>query len=190
MNDGLEKYQDQNQVISIHGYVFPTEQALAETFFLKGADCWGWATWRRGWKLFEADGQKLLDQLKQRALTRQFDFDGSYPYTRMLRLQIDGKNNSWAIRWYASAFLQDRLTLYPGRSLVHNIGLDASGEHCPSTEEFSSAIATTPIMLEDIVIEESPIARERFAEFHRRTRASMLTRISNKIMTTIQRLKK
>ena len=30
---------------------------IPETFFVKGADCWGWATWKRGWDLFELDSQ-------------------------------------------------------------------------------------------------------------------------------------
>jgi hypothetical protein len=72
----------------------------------------------------------LLDELEFRKLTKEFDFSGFHPYTKMLRDQIAGKNNSWAIRWYASAFLKNKLTLYPGKSLVHNIGLDGSGTHC------------------------------------------------------------
>ena len=45
----------------------------------------------------------------------------------MLRDQIRGGNQSWAIRWYAYAFLQDKLVLYPGRSVTSNIGFDRSG---------------------------------------------------------------
>ena len=32
------------------------------------------------------------------------------------------ENHSWAVKWYASAFLKDKLTLYPKYSLVENIG--------------------------------------------------------------------
>ena len=48
----------------------------------------------------------------------------------MLKDQILAKNDSWAIRWYASVFLKDKLTLYPSYSFVQNIGIDNSGEHC------------------------------------------------------------
>ena len=44
MNDGLNYYRDEEQVISIHGYIYPFDAKLPETFFLRGADCWGWAT--------------------------------------------------------------------------------------------------------------------------------------------------
>jgi hypothetical protein len=48
---------------------------------------------------------------------------------KMLDDQVKGKNNSWAIRWYASAFLKNKLTLYPKNSFVKNIGIDGSGTH-------------------------------------------------------------
>ena len=186
MNEGLEKYQDEHQVISIHGYIYPVEQALPETFFLKGADCWGWATWKRGWDLFDPDGKKLLAELKRRKLTRQFDFDGSYPYIKMLKNQIVGKNNSWAIRWYASAFLAGKLTLYPGRSLVHNTGIDGSGTHCSDTMDFSGELAHSPITIEDIKVEESLIARQQFVKFHLRTQSSLAVQVSQKVFGQIR----
>ena len=190
MNDGLEKYRDDQRVISIHGYIYPVERELPESFFLKGADCWGWATWKRGWELFEPDGRRLLDELKRRKLTCQFDFDGRYPYTKMLKDQIAGKNNSWAIRWYASAFLNDKLTLYPGRSLVHNIGADGSGTHCSETRDFSGELATAPIAVRNIAVGESLSARQLFAEFHKRTRPPFPVRVANKVFGQIQRLRR
>lgn len=186
MNEGLEKYQDEHQVISIHGYIYPVEQTLPETFFLKGADCWGWATWKRGWDLFDLDGKKLLAELKRRKLTRQFDFDGSYPYIKMLKDQLAGKNDSWAIRWYASAFLAGKLTLYPGQSLVHNTGIDGSGTHCSDTMDFSGELARSPITIEDIKVEESLIARQQFVKFHLRTQSSLAARVSQKVFGQIR----
>lgn len=190
MNEGLEKYRDEQRVISIHGYVYPVDQALPETFFLKGADCWGWATWKRGWDSFNHDGQSLLDELRRRKLTCQFDFDGSYPYTKMLRDQIAGKNNSWAILWYASAFVMGKLTLYPGRSLVHNIGVDGSGFHCSESNQFSAELSKIPIVVTEIAIEDAQVARQRFIEFHKRTRPILPIRVANKIFRRLQRMKK
>ena len=84
MNDALLFYKNNEKVISIHGYVYPVAEQLPETFFIKGADCWGWATWKRGWSLFEKDGSKLLNDLRKRSLTKAFDFDNSYYFTQML----------------------------------------------------------------------------------------------------------
>lgn len=68
MNEALDLFANDERVISIHGYTYPVKQPLPEAFFLPGADCWGWATWRRGWALFNPDGQMLLDQLKRHNL--------------------------------------------------------------------------------------------------------------------------
>jgi len=53
MNEALEFYKDAEKVVCVHGYIYPIEAKLPETFFLRGADCWGWATWKRGWDLFD-----------------------------------------------------------------------------------------------------------------------------------------
>lgn len=165
MNEAVAIYRDDPKVASIHGYVYPTEKTLPETFFLKGADCWGWATWRSAWANFEQDGGKLLQQLKKKRLGKEFDLDGVAPFTEMLKNQIAGKNDSWAIRWHASAYLAGLYTLYPGRSLVRNIGLDSSGTHCEETNKFESSLSPCPIQVRPIPVEESQIGRSAFHEF-------------------------
>ena len=40
MNDALDKYETDDRVICVHGYVFPIDE-LPGTFFIRGADCWG-----------------------------------------------------------------------------------------------------------------------------------------------------
>jgi len=160
MNEALEFYEGDDEVISISGYIYPIED-IPETFFIRGADCWGWATWKRGWKLFESNGKKLLSELKTRNLTSKFDIFGAYNYTGMLEDQINGKNDSWAVRWYASAFLKEKLTLYPGKSLTYNIGLDNSGTHCGHSNMFEVEVAKKSIIIKKIPLEESNLALKK-----------------------------
>lgn len=181
MNEALERYRTDERVISIHGYVYPVARSLPETFFLRGADCWGWATWRRGWRLFNPDGHFLLNELKRRKLSKLFDFNGATGYTAMLRDQVEGLNDSWAIRWHASAFLANKLTLYPGRSLVHNIGNDGSGTHCGESSMLDVTLAKTPVEFEAIQVEESYVARDIIKGFFRSQRAPIKYRIFIKI---------
>ena len=167
MNDGLDFYEKEKRVISIHGYIYPLKQKLNSNFFIKGADCWGWATWKRGWDLFNKDGKYLLTQLENKNLTKEFDFDNTYPYTKMLENQIAGKNNSWAIRWYASAFLANTLTLYPKESLVANIGFDDSGSHCSQTSNFNVNLCNERVIINNNIIIESKQARLLIKKFFR-----------------------
>ncbi len=177
MNDALDRFVDDERVISVHGYIYPVQQALPDAFFLRGADCWGWATWRRGWYLFNPDGQALLDQLKRQNLIKAFDFNGAYGYSQMLKSQIKGTNDSWAIRWYASAFLADKLTLYPGRSLVHNIGNDSSGTHCGSYSTYDTTLSNLPINLTGVEVKPSKIGLSAFERFFLQSKAKTLSKV-------------
>lgn len=186
MNEALEKYADDERVVSIHGYVYPVVQPLPEAFFLRGADCWGWATWHRGWACFNSDGQFLLDELKRRKLIRAFDYNGTYPYSKMLEEQIKGTNESWAVRWYASAFLAAKLTLYPGRSLVHNIGNDNSGTHCGESADFDANLSSAHISLNNINSEPSQEGRQAFEYFFRQGKMGLLGRLAHKSRALIR----
>jgi hypothetical protein len=182
MNDALDLYEEEEAVISVHGYVYPVKGDLPELFFIKGADCWGWGTWKRGWSKFEIDGEKLYTQLIEKNATYQFDFEGSYPYTKMLKENSEGKNSSWAVRWYASAFLNDLYTLYPGKSLVFHEGGDGSGINTGYDVLLDVNLAEKPIKVTKIKIEQSKIAYDSFKIFlHQLTNPSLLTKIKGRI---------
>lgn len=181
MNDGLVMYEHDETVVSIHGYVYPVKGALPETFFIRGADCWGWATWKRGWDVFRSDGTALMKEITDKGLRREFDWGGHYGNIRMLKRQIAGKVDSWAIRWHASAFLQNKLTLYPGTSLVNNIGGDSLGTHTKSLDEFRADIAVTPVRIERLPLYEEPEVRRSFETFFRSIKRSPLEKILHRL---------
>lgn len=176
MNEGLELYKNDNKVASIHAYVYPTQKKLPETFFIQGADCWGWATWKRAWDIFNSNTQELLDEIVKKKLQRKFDFDYTYPYVDMLKDQINGKVNSWAIRWYASAFLKDMYTLYPGQAMAKQIGMDGVGAtHSGKTDIYNVELRMTPISLKQIHdIKNSPEGYEAFKSFFKKIQSKRM----------------
>jgi hypothetical protein len=176
MNEALRVYEREAVVGSIHGYSYPVDRILPETFFLRGASCWGWATWSRAWQSFEPDGRKLLARLRDRNLTGSFDLDGAVAYTRMLENQIAGKIDSWAIRWHAAMFLEGRLQLWPGRSLVRNIGFDGSGTHGVRSGAYGVDALANPGGVTRIPLEESSAARAVLIHYHRSMRRSLARR--------------
>ena len=170
MNDALETYKDEPKVGHIQACDFTQDPSLPETFLIKWTGSWGWATWERAWKHFNSDGKALLEELEQRKLTYTFDFNGKYGFTRMLRRQIEGKNNSWAIRWNASLFLKDILSLNVGRSLVQNEGFDGSGTNCGGGGLYASNLHLAPLPVQKISpIEENKAARQAFVRYYART---------------------
>ena len=170
MNDALQVYKDEPRVGHIQACDYTQNPSLPDTYLIKWTGSWGWATWDRAWKYFNPDGGALLRELLQRKLSHEFDFGGTYGYTRMLRRQVEGKNNSWAIRWNASLFLNNILSLNVGKSLVRNIGFDGSGTHCGSERLYDSVLYMQPLQVTKISpIAENRVGRRALSDYYRRT---------------------
>ena len=166
MNTNLIRYNKNKNVASIHGYCYPIKfkKNNEETFFLKGADCWGWGTWKRAWKEYNNNSKYLINLIKSKKLQREFDFNYSYPYLEMLRL-TDKKNHSWAIKWYASAFVKNMFTLYPKKSYVRNIGNDGSGTNSSVQKKFYTNNLNNKVSFKKIEIKDNNEARILFEKF-------------------------
>ena len=185
MNDALSVYADEPRVGHIQACDFTGDPSLSDTFLIKFTGSWGWATWERAWRHFNPDGKQLLARLEQTRQTSRFDFNGAYRFTRMLRRQIAGKNNSWAIRWNASLFVDNILSLNVGRSLVANVGFDGSGTNCGGGNLYASNLAQHPIEVVKITpIEENMEARRCFERYYRRN-VGFWPRVKRRIIRTI-----
>lgn len=170
MNEALETYKDEPRVGHIQACDYTQDPTLPDTFLIKWTGSWGWATWDRAWQLFNPDGAALLRELKERKLTKTFDFNGKYGYTRMLRRQVEGLNNSWAIRWNASLFLHDVLSLNVGKALVQNNGFDGSGTNCGGGGLYASNLWLKPLEVKKIEpITENLEARKVYERYYART---------------------
>lgn len=174
MGDSLKFYENDDRVVAVHGYTFPLGIPLPETFFLRHTGCWGWGTWKRGWELFEPDGLILLRQLQDQKLTKNFDMNGAYPYTKMLEDQVNGRNDSWAVRWHASTFLKNKLTLYPGVSLVRNIGHDGSGVHCCTSSFYDVNLVDREVKLSPVLVCEDLRVANNIESFFRKGHSGFL----------------
>ena len=168
MNDALEKYENDDRVSTICSFTNPVKEELPETFFLRYFACWGWATWKRSWNLFEQDSRKLLWRLRNTWRVNDFNIDNSYNFYNMLYGQMLGEIDSWAIRYYASSFVNDKLILYPGRSLCAQTGIDGSGTHAGAVNNMKVEMTTTPIYIgENVEVVESKRAYKVYSRFYR-----------------------
>ena len=132
MAQGLERYSTQKLVASIQGFSL-IEQTNDESYFIQGADCWGWATWRDRWESVCWDSKVLSNQIKKLGKDKLFNFENTYNFMRLLELNSRKKIDSWAILWQASMFLQSRVSLYPPFNLVLNEGFRQKATHTEST---------------------------------------------------------
>ncbi len=140
MNNALENFKDDRKIFGITGYNHPPKlmnipgDYKADIYFNPRAGSWSWATWKDRWD--SADWEVAdYDNFKNDKKARELFNSGGSDMSRMLDDQMNGKIDSWAIRWCFTVFKNDALYVYPIKSYVDNIGLDGTGVHCGKVED-------------------------------------------------------
>jgi hypothetical protein len=176
-NDALLRYQNEEKVMHIGAYMYPLKgENLPETFFYRAATSWGWATWERAWRNFEPDINKIIARF-DRKKRNEFSIEGTMNFWKQIIEFKTGKNNSWAIRWYASIFLKGGLTLNPSKSLINNIGHDGSGIHSGLNDIYHVIINPLPVTFFPEKIEENRETYLAIKNFLKTRKGSLWQRI-------------
>ncbi len=136
MNEALEFYNKDKKIWSISGYNPPIKipgNYKNDVYLGLRASSWGWATWddrwdKNDWEVKDYSNFKL-DKKSQKLFNH-----GGDDMSEMLKNQMEGKIDSWAIRWCYNQFKTKTFTIFPIISKVQNIGMDGSGVHCGRTE--------------------------------------------------------
>lgn len=180
MNEALELYKDDEQVMHISGYMWPHRWPLPETFFYEvpypGG---GWATWARAWKYYDDDAAKLYHYWEKR--WDEFNVVGTH-LQKQLYDNYKGTLNTWFIKWHAVLLQRGGVTLYPGKSLTNNIGFDSMATNCYPTTKFD-VVPVNSIEVKRIPIKESKLAAHEIYAFYqgrwynKRRRKALLKRI-------------
>lgn len=175
-NEALDRYAKEEKVMHIGAYMYHLKaKNLPQSFFFRAATSWGWATWARAWKDFEPDVDILLKQFDKRKIER-FSIEGTMNFWKQLVGFKAGKNDSWAIRWYASIFLKGGLTLNPSISLVNNIGNDGTGVHSNKENMYYVRITQKPVTQFPSEIKEDEQAYQAIKTFLKTRKGNLLQR--------------
>jgi hypothetical protein len=139
MEQALDYYKNKDDVISISGYqpIRTLADIAHSTYLAPRIHSWGWATWSNRWENIDWDLETIMEFcLNEKAVSR-FDLGGA-DLVKMLFDQINGKVNSWAIRFNYHAAKMNAYTVYPNATLVLNRGFDGSGVHCGQNLEIQT----------------------------------------------------
>ena len=143
MNHALGLFQEDARVMQVSGHSFPLEgghlrRSPGLARLLPVSTTWGWATWSRAWRAYQAVPENL-HLLDDERVSHAFDLDGAYGYTGMLRSAVSGRIDSWGIRWWWSVFQRGGLVVFPFPTLVRNIGY---GSVATNTNEVTGLLET------------------------------------------------
>lgn len=176
-NEALNRYRNEDKVMHIGAYMYHLKDSnLPESFFYRAATSWGWATWQSAWQHFEPNIDKLIAQFDKRKIN-QFAIEGTMNFWKQMQDFKKGKNNSWAIRWYASIFLRGGLTLNPSQSLVNNIGHDGTGVHSGINDIYNVIINPKPITQFPTEITENKEAYQAIKAFLANRKGNLWDRV-------------
>ncbi|EFL50856.1 hypothetical protein DesfrDRAFT_2432 [Solidesulfovibrio fructosivorans JJ]] len=131
----LAHYRQDARVIQISGSNFQLGARRGEGsyYFSIFNHIWGWATWRRAWRLFDPSLRAVQRFQRSGVLERLF----TNPATRDLWLEsftraANGEIDTWDYAWTMAAFGSSGLTILPNANMVANIGFDLNATHTGS----------------------------------------------------------
>ncbi len=177
-NNALQRYETEDRVMQISAYMFPLKESsvpLPETFFFRATSSWGWATWKRAWQYFEPDIHVLYAQFNRQKI-HGFSIEGRMNYWKQLLDFRQGRNQSWAVRWYASVFLRNGLVLHPAKSLIENIGHDGTGVHSIIEDTYDVTLSRKPVTCFPDHITEDRAALDAIKHFFKHRKGSLWRR--------------
>jgi len=139
MNNALEFYQTNKSIFSVSGYPYSIKipgSYKKDVFISYRASSWGWGTWKDRWEKVDWEVKDFNSFIKDKKAQKLFNRAGE-DVTPMLKAQIWGEIDSWAIRWTYSHFKNNAYCLLPIIPLCKNIGTDSSGTHSATSQRFN-----------------------------------------------------
>jgi hypothetical protein len=137
MNNALAFYHADKRIFSVSGYPYPIQvpkSYLQDIFISYRASSWGWGTWKDRWEKVDWEVRDFNNFISDKPTQKLFSRAGE-DLTPMLKSQMKGDVDSWAIRWSYAHFKQNAFCLYPVVPLCKNIGTDKSGTHSASSDK-------------------------------------------------------
>lgn len=123
----LDKYRNSPEIFMISGWsALDFDQDAKKSlqydyFFSKYTHIWGWASWRRAWKLYQRDFTNF---------EREFSllvFDNNQErkiWYENLKAYHEGKIDTWDYPWTYTIWKHNGLSIYPKNNMIDNIGFN------------------------------------------------------------------
>ena len=182
MNEALEFYKAQKNIYSISGYNFPVKIPRSykhKVYASPRPSSWGWATWKDRWENAIWNPENVMDIKNLNQLNILVDRVGK-DIAPMLLKSIEGRTNSWAVKWVFTHIKYGGLTIFPVKSFVKNIGADASGTNfIKSTKKYDVSLDNESQQFE--FVDNLEINEELFSQIKKIVRPGLLSFIKYRL---------
>lgn len=134
MNTMLDRYSSDERIMQVSGYGCKLSQSVVQgypydAYMNERAHSWSWATWKDRWQTVDWSVSDFNTLSSSKSLIKKFNKRGSDLFG-MLKGYMEGKNQSWYIRFNYSMHKQGRYSIMPVKSLVRNDGFGSEATNC------------------------------------------------------------
>lgn len=139
----LARFREDERVFGITGSNLQAGQRRSDaSYHFSGyPGIWGWATWKRAWRHYDADIASWPRLRAERFLESLFDRRDEVRYWRYIFDQVyAGRIDTWDYQVNLTMWLQRALFIWPEVNLVSNIGFGDDATHPLSPEHPSAAV--------------------------------------------------
>lgn len=141
MNVGLEKYKNDRRIFSICAYS-PDDLKIPsnynkDIYIWASFGGWGFATWKNRWYELDLELSRYTNFIKDKKRVRRFNKIASSTMG-ILKADREGKIIAVDSRIAFNMFLNNKYSIFPVKSLVKNMGVDGTGEHCGTNDKYSN----------------------------------------------------
>jgi hypothetical protein len=143
----LKKYRAEDRVMSVSGSnLLGTPWKYDKQSYCFGhGGIWGWATWKRAWKLYDATMSSWQYPETKSIIKKNIKTVEWYQfYYHMFESSFNSTLDTWDIQWFYTILINDGLTINPAVNLVSNIGF-GEGTHLNSEDNFIAKLAAESI---------------------------------------------
>ncbi len=139
----LARYRTDEKIMHISGSCFLAEPCTNHSYwFSRHSDIWGWATWRRAFRHYDAELRSWRGwrgSLKTKAIWRD-RFEREFWSSKLDRTQR-GEIDTWDYQWHWTVYRRKGLAIIPRHNLVANLG---HGQQASHTGDECSSLAGLP----------------------------------------------
>ena len=137
MNQALEFYEFDKKIKSVNGFSLDIKSKIDSVYFQTRPFPWGWATWKDRWNQQIFDKKRISDELEtDKLILKKFNKKCGDDMSKMLLDSLNEINDSWYVRWTYSHFINNKISVYPSRSFIENIGFSADSTHCGPIDSY------------------------------------------------------
>lgn len=127
----LEKYRNDTRIMCVAGSTYVEKDDNFNHYsyhFARVGGIWGWASWRRAWRLYEPEMESWPQARKENIMSDLFTGEPElYKLYNGWFEKAYQNNFTWDYQWTYTKIIHSSLNIMPCKNLIRNIGHGTAG---------------------------------------------------------------